>query len=199
MTQPDLFHQPTPVSETLPLSVRSEGGISIDTRRQAAEFIRAHLNELQQRVQVFLTGRGPHGATDEEIRRALHLQGDTARARRCELRDVGLIVDSGRVRQSSSGRSMIVWVAAVSQEMPPASTLTTPSRAGPPSKPAAADAQAECNRADRPKKPHVGPTAEPCADREHCRGAGPRAVLPVRRLDRSRPAAPRQDLVLLIS
>jgi len=84
----------------------------IDTRRDAARSIDAHLQRLQAAVLRFLDERGARGATDCEIRESLRLAGDTARARRCELRDAGLILDSGRRRPTRSGRKAVVWVSA---------------------------------------------------------------------------------------
>ena len=81
----------------------------IDTRRAAYDRLAGELDKLQTAVLRFVAECGDRGATDEQIRKALKLRGDTSRARRCELRDVGLIVDSQRTRPTSSGRSAIIW------------------------------------------------------------------------------------------
>jgi hypothetical protein len=80
------------------------------TRRQAAEKIKPHVSRMHQDLLNLLRGRGDRGATDEEIREALGLRADTARARRCELRDAGRLRDSGQRRPTSSGRLAAVWI-----------------------------------------------------------------------------------------
>lgn len=47
--------------------------------------------------------------TDEEICRATGLRGSSVRPRRGELVHEGLVVDSGEVRPTQSGRDAIVW------------------------------------------------------------------------------------------
>jgi hypothetical protein len=95
-----------------------------DTRSQAAESARPILAELQRRVLAFIVGRGEHGATDEQIAIGLKMKPDTSRARRVELRDKGLVLDSGRQRATQSGRAAVVWVA-ISQEMATANPAST--------------------------------------------------------------------------
>lgn len=55
---------------------------------------------------------GSHGATDEQMQRALNMNGNAQRPRRVELVEAGLVVDSQRVRQTTFGRPAVVWVAA---------------------------------------------------------------------------------------
>ncbi|HUT13527.1 MAG TPA: hypothetical protein VMY42_23770 [Thermoguttaceae bacterium] len=64
----------------------------------------------RERVLAFLIDRGPDGATDHEIAEALHILSDSARARRVELRDSRLVVDSGKRRPSPSRHGATVWV-----------------------------------------------------------------------------------------
>ena len=110
-----------PSTSDFPHPPRAAPSSTADTRREAGRSIDAHLQRLQAAVLRFLEERGPRGATDEQIHEALELSGDTARARRCELRDAGLIVDSGRRRKTRTGRRAVVWVkAAISGEMPSA-------------------------------------------------------------------------------
>ena len=92
-----------------------------DTRGAAAEGIRPLAEDLRAGPD-FIIGRREQGACDEEIRRCLGLRTDTARARRVELRDAGLVRDSGTRPPVESGRLAIVWTSTpptVSQEMPP--------------------------------------------------------------------------------
>lgn len=81
-----------------------------DTSHEAAEKIKPHVSRMHAEILDVLRSRADHGATDEEIREALGLRADTARARRCELRDLGRIRDSGHRRPTSSGRAAVVWV-----------------------------------------------------------------------------------------
>ena len=81
-----------------------------DCRRRAYQSLAPEAaKRMLDEVEDFIRERGPHGATDEEIGLALRLQADTSRARRCELRDNGKIVDSGRRRPTHSGRLATVW------------------------------------------------------------------------------------------
>ncbi len=85
---------------------------SSDTSREAAVAIQPHLNKLQSKVLRFLTERGEHGATDEEIQTALEMSPSTQRPRRIELAGKGLIVKSEEKRKTKSGRSAQVWKIA---------------------------------------------------------------------------------------
>jgi hypothetical protein len=96
-----------------------------DRRGNARRSIAPLLSHLQREVLGLITARGPRGATDDEIAVALDLQLDTARARRCELRDAGAVVDSGLRRKTRTGRLATVWVAA---SVPREATPAAPSR-----------------------------------------------------------------------
>jgi len=52
------------------------------------------------------------GMTDEELQLALNLNPSTERPRRIELVDEGSICDSGTKRNTTSGRSAVVWRVA---------------------------------------------------------------------------------------
>jgi predicted ArsR family transcriptional regulator len=58
----------------------------------------------------FVTEQGDHGATAEEIEASLEMGGNTVRPRLVELRKMGLVVASGRVRLTAYGRSAVVWI-----------------------------------------------------------------------------------------
>ncbi len=96
----------------------------VDTRAAAGRQIMPLLRNMLGQVKFFIEGRGAQGATDEEIRLALDMRADTARARRCELRDARLVHDSGRRRPAASGRLAAVWISSsvgeVSDEVPAA-------------------------------------------------------------------------------
>jgi hypothetical protein len=81
------------------------------TSRQAATAIEASLGKLQTAVLDFVRDRGPTGATDEEMQRALNMNPSTQRPRRVELMRNGLIVKSPAGRQTASGRMAAVWIA----------------------------------------------------------------------------------------
>ena len=133
------------MTETMPVFDRARCDTA-ETRREAGRSIDAHLQRLQAAVLGFVEERGPRGATDEEIRLGLELSGDTARARRCELRDAGLIVDSGRRRKTRTGRRAVVWVSAA-----------TGARARPDQPPVATPAPIDHARQSIPDRP--GPAA----------------------------------------
>lgn len=79
-----------------------------DTSRAAAESIEHELGRLQRLVLDFVSLR-LHGATCDEAELALSLKHQTASARFRELAELGVIVDSGERRPTSSGRKAIVW------------------------------------------------------------------------------------------
>jgi hypothetical protein len=82
------------------------------TSREAARRIAGHAHTLREQVFTFVESCGAHGATDQEIQTALELPSNTGNPRRCELRDMGRIVDSGQKRPTRSGCRAIVWVVA---------------------------------------------------------------------------------------
>jgi len=94
----------------LPLFDLVEGPAA--TRRAAGESIAGFAGDHRQQVLEFIWNRGPRGATDEEISEALGLKLDTSRARRCELRDAGEVIDGGGRRRTHSGRLAVCWIVA---------------------------------------------------------------------------------------
>ncbi len=83
-----------------------------DTSRSAAHLMRDRARGLREDVYSFVASRGRVGATDEELQSALPIGPNTARPRRVELVAEGRVVDSGRTRETKSGRKATVWVAA---------------------------------------------------------------------------------------
>ena len=79
-----------------------------DTSRDAAHAIRKHLPAIESRVLVHLSGMA-NGATNDELEVVLGLIGSTVRPRIVELRDRGLVRDSGKRRPTRTGRNAIVW------------------------------------------------------------------------------------------
>jgi hypothetical protein len=83
-----------------------------DARAESAAAIAAVSGEMRNEVLTFIRQAGHAGRTDEEVSLQLEMKLDTARARRCELRDAGLVKDSGRRRPTQAGRNAVVWILA---------------------------------------------------------------------------------------
>jgi hypothetical protein len=83
-----------------------------DTSLAAAAAIRPTAATMRGQVLAAIVAAGVDGRTDDELQRELGLQGSSQRPRRIELQQAGLIVQSGEVRKTASGRSAVVWVAA---------------------------------------------------------------------------------------
>jgi predicted Rossmann fold nucleotide-binding protein DprA/Smf involved in DNA uptake len=83
----------------------------IDTSLAAAESIKKSLNAMQTNVLKFITGRGDHGATYDEVVRELNMKPQTASARVRELRARGRIAKSNKKRPTQSGRQAVVYTA----------------------------------------------------------------------------------------
>lgn len=81
-------------------------------RAEAAAAIAGAVEGMKAEVLELVAKAGQTGKTDEEVSLQLEMKLDTARARRCELRDAGLVKDSGRRRATKSGRAAVVWIAA---------------------------------------------------------------------------------------
>ena len=81
-----------------------------DTSKEAAVSMRRDVLALRALVFDRIAQSGDKGMTDEEIARALGLEGNTARPRRWELANMGRIEKSGEKRKTSRGRRAVVWV-----------------------------------------------------------------------------------------
>ncbi|MBX3410622.1 MAG: hypothetical protein KF859_12160 [Phycisphaeraceae bacterium] len=77
----------------------------------AADRIVGHAGTLRAAVLSYITEQGSHGATDDEGEAALGIKPQTYTPRRGELVALGQVVDSGRRRNTSSGRAAAVWIA----------------------------------------------------------------------------------------
>lgn len=66
-----------------------------------------------ERVRAHLVGCGPQGDTDEGMQDALKMNPSTQRPRRISLVDKGDAVDSGRKRNTRSGRPAVVWIMSI--------------------------------------------------------------------------------------
>lgn len=82
-----------------------------NTSAQAAAKIRPSAGTLRQQVFDYLESCGAHGATDEEMQRALGMNPSTQRPRRIELmEDYETVFRAGVKRETTSGRKAEVWV-----------------------------------------------------------------------------------------
>lgn len=83
------------------------------TSKAAADSVRGGISARQRAVVMeAIRAAGSDGLTDEEAGERLGLGGNSLRPRRRELEKQGLVIDSGRVRDTESGRSAVVWIAA---------------------------------------------------------------------------------------
>lgn len=81
------------------------------TSIEAAESMVPECATLRRAVLAAVRAAGEDGLTDEEVQDRLAMSGSTQRPRRRELEKAGLVRDSGRTRQTRSGRNAVVWVA----------------------------------------------------------------------------------------
>lgn len=81
------------------------------TSYRAASGVLHKLQPVQLRVMAELKRAGESGLTDFELEEICGDHGSTFRTRRAELVEVGLVRDSGRLRQIK-GQNRIVWVTA---------------------------------------------------------------------------------------
>ncbi|HUT88950.1 MAG TPA: hypothetical protein VMY37_05620 [Thermoguttaceae bacterium] len=121
------------------------------TRRAASKSIAGFAGDHRERVLAFIQSRGQHGASDEEVSEALGLKLDTSRARRCELRDAGDVIDGGGRRRTHSGRLAVCWVDADQ-----AGTSEGPAPVDRPATPAAAPAAEAVNASAGERCPRCG-------------------------------------------
>lgn len=83
-----------------------------DTSEAAADAITMSVATLRARIYSEISKRGVHGATDDEMQVALGIKSQTQSPRRRELVMQGRVADSGRRRNTRSGRSAKVWVTS---------------------------------------------------------------------------------------
>ncbi|HRQ74261.1 MAG TPA: hypothetical protein PLU35_14660, partial [Phycisphaerales bacterium] len=95
----------------MPLTPPARHNAPAGTSGVAADRIAGHAKDLRARVLAFIVERGPHGATDDEGETALGIKCQTYTPRRGELVALGLVVDSGRRRNTASGRPAAAWIA----------------------------------------------------------------------------------------
>jgi hypothetical protein len=81
------------------------------TSRSAALSAEPSAGTKRGMLLAFLRGRGPDGATDEEMQSTVPMNPNTQRPRRVELVQGGFITDSGRTRKTVGGDEAVVWTA----------------------------------------------------------------------------------------
>jgi hypothetical protein len=81
-----------------------------DTSVAAGVSIAPAACKMRALVLAWIETTGATGATDEEIQEALAMNPSTQRPRRGELVERGWVADSGRCRNTRSGRGATVWV-----------------------------------------------------------------------------------------
>ena len=102
--------QTSPNLTRLPLTPPARRNAPAGTSSVAADRIAGHAKDLRARVLAFIVEQGPHGAIDDEGEAVLGIKPQTYTPRRGELVALGLVVDSGRRRNTASGRPAAVWV-----------------------------------------------------------------------------------------
>lgn len=84
----------------------------VSTSIEAAEAVAPKMGRLQKMALDAIAERGAFGLTADELAELLELDRYSIQPRTSELRRKGLIIDSGKRRRNSSGKSAIVWTAA---------------------------------------------------------------------------------------
>ena len=88
-----------------------------ETSKQAAKSIFDSITDKQNRVLEFLDQAGDRGLTDEELSDLWGTSGSTARTRRAELAERGMVQADGR-RPVRSGNEAKVWKIAPAMGLP---------------------------------------------------------------------------------
>jgi len=79
------------------------------TSLEAMAKIEPQIGTLRRKVYELFINRGMYGATDQEVERYLHLDGNTVRPIRGSLVKDGFIIDTGTTRQNEKGNACSVW------------------------------------------------------------------------------------------
>lgn len=75
----------------------------------AAQKVLPKTGSLRRKVYEYILNQGLRGATDQEIEKALHIEGNTVRPTRISLIKDGFIKDTGSTRKNQHGNECIVW------------------------------------------------------------------------------------------
>ncbi|WP_231031385.1 hypothetical protein [Sphingomonas sp. IC-56] len=91
------------------------GHRGIDTSIAAARDIEISVGHLQRIALRAIRAAGARGLTTNELAAAVRIHRDSIQPRTSELRERGLIRDSGARRLNTNGKRAIVWIAASNQ------------------------------------------------------------------------------------
>lgn len=97
---------------TQPMPAPAHHAAPRGTSEVAARRIAGAAGPLRQRIHAAIVEAGTHGLTDNEGESLLSIKPQTWTPRRGELVKLGLVVDSGERRPTSSGRPAAVWIDA---------------------------------------------------------------------------------------
>ncbi len=86
------------------------GNRGVDTSIAAGDKIAKSLGYLQKIVQRAIIEAGPFGITTNELAEKLAIDRGTIQPRTSELKQKGVIRDSGARRRNANGKKAIVWV-----------------------------------------------------------------------------------------
>jgi transcription initiation factor IIE alpha subunit len=75
----------------------------------AAQKVLPRTGSLRRKVYEYILNQGLRGATDQEIEKALHIEGNTVRPTRISLVKDGFIMDTGTTRKNQHENDCIVW------------------------------------------------------------------------------------------
>lgn len=87
------------------------GHRDVDTSVAAARDIEISVGRLQRIALRAIRAAGTHGLTTNELSAQVRISRDSMQPRTSELRELGLIRDSGARRLNSNGKRAIVWIA----------------------------------------------------------------------------------------
>lgn len=96
------------MSDTYPSAPGHRG---VDTSVAAARALELSVGQLQRIALRAIRAAGSRGLTTHELAEAVKIHRDSIQPRTSELRERGLIRDSGGRRQNITGKNAIVWVA----------------------------------------------------------------------------------------
>jgi len=87
------------------------GHRGVDTSIAAARSLELSVGQLQRIALRAIRAAGSRGLTTHELAAVVKIHRDSIQPRTSELRERGLIRDSGGRRQNATGKYAIVWVA----------------------------------------------------------------------------------------
>lgn len=88
------------------------GHRNVETSIAAANALAVRLGRLQRMAQAAIHEAGEQGLTADELAAQLRMDRWSIQPRTSELKQKGLIHDSGQRRANSTGKLAIVWVAS---------------------------------------------------------------------------------------